>query len=111
MSEPLPDSWARETAVDSYNDPQIPGIDPAHAADAIQCQNACNPCGVMHSAWTIACAVSHEYGTDAVNNYPPYRLMLSKLAELAHLPTSVGDFERDYLRCVGARDSVESPDA
>jgi len=60
----------------------------------------------MHSAWTIACEVSREHGTDAVNDYPPYRLMLSKLAELAHLATSLGDYERDYLACVDARDAV-----
>ena len=81
-------------------------IKKAHAEMAVLCQDACNPCGVMKSAWDMACEVNHEEGTDAVNAYPPYRLMLAKLADLAHLPTSIDQFEKDYLKCKDVVDAA-----
>lgn len=83
-------------------------INPAHAAEAIAAQDACNPCGVTLAAWHIACDVSHEYGTDAVNAYSPYRLMLGKLADLARMAYSISEYETDYLACVDARDNATS---
>ena len=71
-----------------------------HAETAVMCQNGCNPCGIMKSTYDMACEVMHEEGTDAVNGYPPYRLMLAKLADLAHLPCSIDQYEKDYLLCV-----------
>ena len=85
-------------------------IDPAHAATAIALQNACNPNGVLHTAWTISCEVTREYGTDAATRYAPLELTLYKLADLLHMPTSLESFERAYHKCCDARDSIGNAD-
>ena len=82
----------------------IEHIQQQHAVTAILCQDACNPCGVMKTAWDMACEVNHAEGTDAVNAYPPYRLMLHKLSDLAHLHTDLDEYADDYRLC---KDAVE----
>ena len=78
-----------------------------HAEMAVMCQNGCNPCGIMNDCHKMALEVLHEsQSTDAVNSYPPYRLMLAKLADLAHLPTSFDQFEKDYLKCKDVVDAA-----
>ena len=83
-------------------------IKKAHAEMAVLCQDACNPCGVMESTWDMACEVNHAEGTDAVNSYPPYQLMLHKLNDLAHLHTDLDEYAEAYRLC---KDVATSPEA
>ena len=78
-------------------------ISKKNAETALACLDGCNPCGIMKAAYEMACEVQRAEGTEAVALYPPYQLMLHKLADLAmmaSLDTETFDhYSQAYRAC------------
>ena len=80
-------------------------ITPADYRDAIQCQNACNSSGLIHSLDRVIDKIWDEgrrfgLGTDYVNTHPIVVLYLNALAGLAGVSgPSLSQFENAYEIC------------
>lgn len=71
-----------------------------HARSALAARDACNPAGVLHTAWRIAAEVQRDHGTAAACDYAPLRLLAYKLAEMTGVPVEYGDaYNHAYLAC------------